>query len=226
LTTSVAADSDPVWSPDGGRLAFRSLQSGRPELFVTPSAIATGGDGPRRALRRDTDGELATDWRDGELLIQKRGRAGFDLVRVDERTGGSIPVADSPFSETDGRWSPDGRMIAYVSNEPGRPDIYVLDEGNARRRVSLGGGTNPRWTRDGRALLFLRGATIMRAEMNGSGFGSPRPIVEAPGIRDFDVSRRDDRIVALLPESTGASGHVSVVSNWRSLLPLRPAGSP
>jgi hypothetical protein len=66
----------------------------------------------------------------------------------------------------------------------------------------------------------------MRAEMSGSGFGSPRPIVEAPGIRDFDVSRRDDRMVALLPESTEASGQVSVVSNWRSLLPLRQAGSP
>ena len=152
------------------------------------------------------------------MLIQVRGTSGFDLVRVDAEAASENPVARSPFNETDGRWSPDGRWIAYVSDESGRPDVYVI--ANAlRQRVSTGGGTQPRWTRDSRALLFLRGSTIMRADLNGAGrFESPRPLVDVPGIRDFDVAHRSDRIVALLPVQNEPVSGVPVILNWRSLL--------
>jgi hypothetical protein len=138
-------------------------------------------------------------------------------------------IAKTPFNETDGRWSPDGRWIAYVSDEPGRPEIFVM-AGGEPQRVSSGGGTTPRWTGDSRTLLFLRGSTIMRADRDpaGSRFGSPRPLFDAPGIRDFDVAHRGDRILALLPVQIEPVSSVPVILNWRFLLPdpsaQRPGG--
>ena len=219
LTASLAADTDPVWSPDGRRITFRSAQRGRPELLVTPSAISQGSSDQNPAQPLKATGEVPNDWRGSELLVQRRGGAGFDLVRADESSGAAVSVAETPFNETEGRWSPDGRWIAYVSDEPGRPDVFV-QRGSTRQRLSLAGGTRPRWTRDSRALLFLRGSTVLRADLNAEGtrFGSPRPLFEAPGIRDFDVAHRSDRLLALLPVQIEPVSSISVILNWRSLL--------
>jgi dipeptidyl aminopeptidase/acylaminoacyl peptidase len=218
LTASLAADTDPVWAPDGQRLVFRSMQRGRPELLVTAVTIDPTAVTADLARPLKISGETATDWRGREMLMQVRGTSGFDLVRVDAAAASENPVARSPFNETDGRWSPDGRWIAYVSDESGRPDVYVVAN-ELRQRVSTGGGTQPRWTRDSRALLFRRGSTIMRADLNGAGrFESPRPLVDVPGIRDFDVAHRSDRIVALLPVQNEAVSGIPVILNWRSLL--------
>ena len=218
LTTSVAADSDPVWSQDGRQISFRSMQRGRPEVLATPAAISDGNGEPARPLR--TDGEVPTDWRGAELLVQRRGTVGFDLIRVNLANGEAQPVAETPFNETDARWSPDGQWIAYVSDEPGQPDIYLMNGRGERRRVSLSGGTRPRWTADGQALLFLRGSTLMRVTRAGGRFEAPEPLFDLPGIRDFDTSHRGDRIVALVPAQSEPVEAVSVVLNWRSLLRL------
>jgi len=219
LTASLAADTDPVWSPDGRRIAFRSLQRGRPELLVTPSAIAHSSSDQASAQPLKATGDVANDWRNGELLVQRRGEAGFDLVQANESSGEATLIAKTPFNETDGRWSPDGRWIAYVSDEPGRPDVYVMN-GSTRQRLSLAGGTHPRWTRDSRSVLFLRGSTVMRADLDASGtrFESPRPLFEAPGIRDFDIAHKSDRLLALLPVQIESVSSVPVILNWRSLL--------
>jgi dipeptidyl aminopeptidase/acylaminoacyl peptidase len=222
LTTSLSADTDPVWAPDGMRVAFQSLQRGKREVFATPARITPGAENPSTLIAVTAAGDTPTDWRERELLLQRRGPAGFDLVRVNDATGALNSVADSPFNETDGRWSPDGRWIAYVSDEPGRPDIYVQNSGGDRQRISVGGGTRPRWTRDGRGLLFLRGSTVMRAELSTANrFSSPRPLVDLPDVRDFDVARRSDRIIALVPVESAPVSAVSVILNWRLLAEQR-----
>jgi dipeptidyl aminopeptidase/acylaminoacyl peptidase len=219
LTTSIAADSDPVWSPDGHRIAVRSMQRGRPEVLVMPAALQAAADRPDSAPAAGMTGDVPTDWRVGEMLVQRRGSAGSDLVRV-QANGASRTVAGSPFNETDGRWSPDARWIAYVSDEPGQPEIYVHNEHGDRQRVSQGGGTHPRWTRDSRTLYFLRESMLMRAELGseGSRFGTPRHVVNFGGIRDFDLAHtRIDRVFTLLPVQPNRRESVSVILNWRSL---------
>ena len=222
LTTAVAADSDPVWSPDGDRLLFRSMQRGRPEVFVTATTTGPATKGESAARSIAAGAEVPTDWRDNEMLVQRRGTSGFDLVRVDTTSGAVQAVADSTFNETEGRWSPDGRWIAFVSDESGRPDVYVVgapaQNAETLRRVSFGGGTHPRWTRDGRALLFLRGSTIMRVDFAAAtAFAAPQPLFEVPGVRDFDVAHRSDRIVASIPVRTDPVDAASVIVNWSSL---------
>jgi Tol biopolymer transport system component len=216
LTTSVAADTDPTWSPDGREVAFRSMQRGRPEVLATRSTIQPGKEEP--AWQLQTDGEVPTDWRGAELLIQRRGNAGFDLIRVNPTTGETRAIAETTFNETDARWSPDGQWIAYVSDEPGQPDIYLTGGRGERQRVSLSGGTRPRWTADGQALLFLRGSTVMRVARTAGRFAAPQPLFELPGIRDFDTAHRSNRIIALLPAENEPVESASVVLNWRSLL--------
>lgn len=215
LTLAVAADSDPVWSPDGRRVAFRSLQKGRPAIFTKRVRAADAED----ELLLDVDA-TPSDWRDSSVLLHGADAAsGHDISIVDTGKGSTAPVVKDAFNDTDGRLSPDGRWLAYVSDDSGRPDIYARrwPDGN-RVRVSLAGGTRPRWSRDGRWLFFLRGSTIMRVLMQESAPAGldPAAVIDLPGVRDFDVAHRRDALLALVPVADTPGAPISVIVDWRS----------
>ncbi|HET9361575.1 MAG TPA: hypothetical protein VFO58_17605, partial [Vicinamibacterales bacterium] len=217
LTLAVASDSDPVWSPDGRRVAFRSLQKGRPALFTKRVRAADAED----ELLLDADA-TPSDWRgSGVLLHEADPASGQDIVTIDAVRRSRAHVVKSGFNDTDGRQSPDGRWLAYVSDESGRPDIYLRPWPDGDRiRVSMAGGTRPRWSRDGRSLFFLRGSTIMRATLRD---GSPTRIdpvavTDVPGLRDFDVAHRRDALLALVPVAGASSAPVSAIIDWQSVL--------
>jgi Tol biopolymer transport system component len=217
LTLAVAADSDPVWSPDGRRVAFRSLQKGRPALFTKRVRAADAED----ELLLDAD-VTPTDWRGSSVLLHGVDAAsGQDIFTVDAVRGSRAHVVKSGFNDTDGRQSPDGRWLAYVSDESGRPDIYLQQRPDGDRiRVSMAGGTRPRWSRDGRSLFFLRGSTIMRALMQEGAPAAldPEAVIDLPGVRDFDVAHRRDALLALVPVAGASSAPVSAIIDWQSAL--------
>jgi Tol biopolymer transport system component len=218
LTRAVAADTDPVWSPDGRSLLFRSFQDGPARLYVRSAYDQDADDQAVPMPRMD---ETPTEWHRELALVQAPGEAGdFDLWTLVPSTGARDSAASSRFNETDGRLSPDGRWIAYVSDESGQPDIYAAPwPRGARTRVSFAGGTRPRWGRDSRTLFFLRGQRIMRADLSsGSGFATAQPVVDVPGIRDFDVGRRSDRLLAVMPAAGAATGSAAAIVDWQSLL--------
>lgn len=219
LTTAVAADSDPVWSPDGTRVAFRSMQDGVPNLYARRVHMRDAQDEP--LLKSELD-ETPSDWRGPLLLFSAPMKGGgSDLWQFDPQEREVTGIATTGFNESDGHWSPDGEWVAYVSDESGRPDIYAqpYPEGD-RIRVSFGGGTRPRWSRDGTALYFVRDEQIMRAEMQDSEsapFAAAMPVVAASGVRDFDVAHRSNRLLLLLPVPTRAEPLVSAVLDWESI---------
>jgi hypothetical protein len=220
LTRAVAADSDPVWSPDGRTLAFRSLQDGQPHLYTH---AAHDQDAADTIVPMARAAETPTDWRSGRLIVHAPGAKGdLDLWTVDSGTGAREVVASSGFTETDGRLSLDGRWLAYVSDESGQADVYAVAwPRGARVRVSFAGGTRPRWGRDGRSLFFLRGAQIMRADLSGSStFATARPVSDVPGIRDFDVAHRRDALIALLPAPAASTATPSVILDWMPATPI------
>jgi Tol biopolymer transport system component len=217
LTRAVAPDSDPVWSPDGRRLVFRSLQDGPPRLFTH---AAPNRDAADVVVPMSSTDDTPTDWRDERMIVHGPGARGdLDLWTIDERTGAREVVVNTRFNESDGRLSPDTRWLAYVSDESGQSDIYASPwPRGARLRVSFAGGTRPRWGRDGRTLFFFRGTHIMRADLSSSSFTTPRAVLDVGGIRDFDVAHRRDAVLALTPAAASATAAPTVIVDWRTLV--------
>jgi Tol biopolymer transport system component len=219
LSLAVAADRHPVWAPDGGAVLYQSLRGGAPGLLTRPTHDVEAMPEPF------LDGRLTdtpTDWRGGRVLVHGADPAsGQDIWSLDADTGARDPIVRPGFNDTDGRWSPDTRWIAYVSDESGRPDVYVARLADGLRvRVSSAGGTRPRWSRDGRSIYFLRGSWIVRADRDGAdGFATPVPLFDAGDVRDFDVAHRRDAVLALVPTGVSAGPPVSVLVDWRSALP-------
>jgi Tol biopolymer transport system component len=223
LTLALAPDSDPVWSPDGRRVLFRSMQSGRPALVTKRAHDADAEEETVTGVERDA---TPSDWRGSTMLVHAvEPSSGSDIWTIDARTQASAALVKGGFNESDGRWSPDGDWIAYVSDESGRPDVYASRRGAERVRVSLAGGTRPRWSRDGRSVFFLRDSAIMRADLQPGSparFTPAKPVVDLPGIRDFDVAHRQDALLALVPVKGAFPVPVSVVVDWQSALPPSP----
>ena len=118
-------------------------------------------DGATRALRGQTRDFVAVSdaSADDRLLFSVRTADGhFDLWITSLADGsGTIPLLRSSADEVQGQFSPDGRWLTYVSNDTGRPEVYVarLDNPTARMQVSASGGVQPRWRPDGRELFFV-----------------------------------------------------------------------
>lgn len=173
LSLSIDTDEGPVWSPDGLRVAW--VQGSHAVMVRGAGAVL-----PADEVARFDERVRVTQWTpDGSSLVVSRTMAETreDIWLVPARGGGAPrAVVSSPFADVQGVVSPDGRWIAYASDESGQLDVYVQPlqdrspEPGTRERVSSGGGSDPRWSRSGRELFFRRGREVHVA-MPASGRG-------------------------------------------------------
>jgi Tol biopolymer transport system component len=146
-----------LWSPDSSRLVFSSTRSGSRDLYQKASS---GGGNDQLLLTEGGVSEYASSWsRDGRAILYSRGaQPGADLW-VLQLTGNRkpFPFMETPFLEVHGQFSPDGRWVAYVSNESGQNEIYVapFPGPGGKWRISTAGGNWPRWRGDSRELFYL-----------------------------------------------------------------------
>src|SRR5262249_17228458 len=147
--------SDPVWSPDGARIAYSSNAAGTFDLYEKLS----NGAGPEQALLQSDLPKFCEDWSpDGRYLLyhQTHPKTQNDLwVLPLAPPAGSerkpFPFLQTRFNESEGRFSPDGRWIAYVSDEASRRQVFVqsFPAGTGKWLISTSGGSEPQWRRDG-----------------------------------------------------------------------------
>jgi len=229
LTSGPTLDMAPIWTPDGRRIIWSSTRdNNNPTLYVqaadgtgSPDRLASGGIAFPGSVTPDGRTVLAFN---GSFILQ-RPLAGEGPA---ERLLGPSQTSLTP------EVSPDGRWLAYQSNESGQPEVYVrpypkIDDG--RWQISTDRGTRPAWSRNGRELFFLDGTdrlSVAPIAVNGSTLipGAPRQLLEKayyPGftsrgsnLRGYDVSPDGQRFL-MIKSTEGASGSQSVMTivvNW------------
>lgn len=221
VSLSIDADEWPAWSPDGLRIAW--VQAGRAVMVRGAGAVL-----PADTVTRFDEPVRVTDWTpDGTAVLVSRTMADTreDLWLVPVRGGGEpLPLVATPFADVQGDISPDGRWIAYASDESGQPEIYVervQDRSpgpGTRERVSSGGGSDPRWSRDGQELFFRRGSEIhVATPASGRGQNAVAATsmlfkTEVPP-RSFDAAPDGQRFLLILPVATPPPP-ATLILNW------------
>ena len=160
ITSDQSIEWTPVFSPDARQLAFASARRGPPHVIVKR---ITDPDRGTELVAPSAAVQFVTDWADtpdGELIVyhDSTPATGMDVMGVSPASHGTPRVlVQTPGTDMDGRLSPDGRWLAYASNESGRTEVYVrsLSGTTARWQVSSGGGLSPRWRGSGAELYYL-----------------------------------------------------------------------
>ena len=170
--SSSGAETIPAWTPSGLEIAFAFSKAGPFNLLMT----LPGGDGT--PLLASPGRQFPTSWSaDNNQLAftEYQPMTGADIWVLDLRTRMRRPFARTWFDETWARFSPDGRWIAYMSNESGRWDVYVrsADGEGPRIRVSSNGGVWPSWSNDGGQVFFNAGTATMASAIGA------RPVLAA-----------------------------------------------
>ena len=228
LTFSGGSHISPVWSPDGKEIAFTSSQQ------AAISIKTIGGSAPEQTLLSSPTPvyQGITDWsRDGRYLMYELGPGVNQQLWVIPLFGDRKPFAytGSSIQERGGVFSPSGRWVAYMSNESGRPEVYVapFPWTGAKWQVSNGSGSNPRWRSDGKELYYFDFAGLTAAQVDGTGsafqVGKSTPLfpLSLRGLtREYSPTHDGQRFIAIAP-SESASQSLTLVQNWESELKKR-----
>ena len=218
----------PVWSPDGQRFVFSSNRSGLNDLY---QRALGGGD---ELLLKSPSLKIATDWsRDGRYLLYRVHNETRSDLWVLPLVGGTAPypLTETRFDEREGQFSPDGKWVAYQSDESGRYEIYLQPFTGSGERipVSVDGGTQPRWGRDGRELYFvsldekLVAVPIRLNDDSPPQLSTPVALFQTlisggavPGAnrQQYDVSADGQQFLMSVSAVDGDIGPISMVLNW------------
>jgi Tol biopolymer transport system component len=227
--TSGPRANRPIWTPDGKTIVYAYEKSGPWNVFARPA----DGSGAEQQLwpspHMQVPSDVSPDGRsllvqDGELLALRVATlppvAGTDLRTV---SGSGRPV--------DGRYSPDGRWIAYVDLGTARPEVFVVPAsgGEGKWQISNDGGLSPHWSRSGKEIFYLNGENLMAVPVQTQPRFEPGVAVKLfskPDLQYFDVEPDGEHFVLLESPEPSTRTTLGVVVNWFSRLPSQAAQAP
>jgi serine/threonine protein kinase len=214
VTFSPGLDATPIWTPDGRRVTFNSIRNGPMEIF---QMSFDGSGAEERLIDAGAANAQARSWH------PSAGWLAYDLagdIHVLPMTGDRKPKSflATQFAESFPAFSPDGRWIAYQSNETGRFEIYVqpFPGPGGKFQVSNDGGTRPKWLRNGRELFFRSGTRMMAAPIQpGATFtmGAAHVLFDGQYAPPYDVTA-DGSFLMVRDELQGDPTHLRLVLNW------------
>jgi len=238
FTFGQGVNGGAAWSPDGSRIGFLSTRNGGVDLYWK----LANGAGQEELLLKEGSSDVSNDWsRDGRYLLYSRqapgprSKSGLWVLPV---AGTAADRKPSPFLQAEfnvasGQFSPDSHWIAYASDASGRPEIYVqpfpASPAGGQWQVSTGGGTQPRWRRDGKELFYIApDGKLMAAEVNSHAefhAGIPRPLFDTRlvsstatvGVADvfwWDVSPDGKKFLVEMTAEESTGNPITVVLNW------------
>jgi Tol biopolymer transport system component len=212
----------PVWSRDGSRIIFASNRGGDWDLYAAP---ASGGPAKRLLARKGLQ-LPCSEAPDGTLLFCERVTGtGASLLTLSP-DGTVAPFLVSPTSTVGGQYSPDGRTIAYVSDETGRDEVYLRSVATptAAVAVSTDGGRAPRWSPDGKELFYRRGDSFLAVTVSSAGslsVGDARKLFDlragtgrSTNHAGYDVAPDGRRFLVQLLDPRAIPTQINVVLNW------------
>jgi eukaryotic-like serine/threonine-protein kinase len=221
LTTEPGENETPVWSFDGTRVAYSSSRAGQPRTIFSKSV---DGSGKEEVLRTSQLASHVSSWsRDGVLAFTEFKGFEGDIWVLPGGGEPARPFLATPFNEHGAMFSPDGRWLAYTSDESGQEEVYLraYPGAGAQRQISTDGGSEPAWAASG-AELFYRNADKMMAVTirHTPSLDSDAPRLLFQGIfesdhrgdTNYDVTADGQRLVMI--KSNRQFTRLNVVLNW------------
>ncbi|MBL7961791.1 PD40 domain-containing protein [bacterium] len=227
FTFTMTIEFTPLWSPDGSRIVFSSDRNGYNQLY---EKSATGA-GSERPLYESDEQKNPTDWSsDGKYILfdafsDKSKGSDIGLLRLSDAGKphkASVFLSD-PFNELDAVFSPDGKWVAYTSDESGQEEVYVrpFPGPGGKWQVSTDGGVLPRWPRYGKELYYLSRNTIMAATLTLQAtsitVASIRPVFKIRPITTgtiYDVTTDGKQFVINTRIDPTDTPPITMVINW------------
>jgi dipeptidyl aminopeptidase/acylaminoacyl peptidase len=235
LFTSDARNARAIWTLDGKRVTYGSTRGGNENLFVRPA----DSSGPAERLTTSPNLQFASAWSPSDqalIFVEEAGDGSTDIMVMppsgDRRPR---PLIQTRFNEAYPDLSPDGRWLAYASDESNRPEVYVqpYPGPGSRQPVSANGGTGPAWSRNGRELFYTTTqtvggqATLTKMMAVPVTFqptftaGTPHQLFEGrygatAGIRSYDVTADGKRFLMVQQKERPAldASEIILVQNW------------
>ena len=213
-------DYEPFWSPDGKMLAYSSSKSGNIQAYVKHGVVqgdetmVTDGTAFRNLFGWTPDGR--------ELILSRENKdTGVDIYAVAvEGDHKPRPIVATPFNQAEASISPDGKWLAYVSDESGQPEVFVqaMNDPNIRGQISSEGGHEPRWARSGNELFFRAKEGLMSAKFApGSALNPGKPVKLFEDKRTwsgYDVAPDGRFVVAVDADDKATGSQLNVILNW------------
>jgi serine/threonine-protein kinase len=227
-----------IWDPDGSHLLFSWMRALVLNLFVLPY----GGSLPMKRLTTSECNQYPASWTSNGKTIafveSHPGTTSIDIAMLGVDSGRATPFLNSRFVEQFPDFSPDGRWLAYSSNESEREEVYVQDFPSKSKKIQISskGGNEPMWAKNGKQLYYRWQDQVWVVDVetrNGFAAGKPRLLFEKPGyahanlVRRYDLSRDGQRFLMVKTEQKQEAPvtEMILIQNWfEELKRLVPTG--